>query len=363
METNQPIDSYSGYLHLDRLLDCQRPRSGQAEQAVHDEMLFIITHQSCELWFKQILHDMRSVADILHDVPSGSSLPDTAVVRSRRIAAVVRHLTDQCGILETMDPCDYADFRGLLYPISAFQSVQFRKIEILFGVRREQQVLYDGYAHSSRIPVADRDELRRMEEEPTLFDRVQSWLERLPFLEVGGYSFRRAYQDAVRRMLGREREAIRENEAFSALEKQKYLVETSTVEERFDTLFDPERYREIAATGRRRFSHRAMLAALFIMVYHDRPRLQTSRRLLDALIDIDEALALWRYHHALMAHRMIGEKIGSGGSSGFHYLKSTAENRRVYTDLTALATYLIPRTDRPALDPHVLHMLDGEISP
>jgi tryptophan 2,3-dioxygenase len=77
--------------------------------------------------------------------------------------------------------------------------------------------------------------------------------------------------------------------------------------------------------------------------------LQLPWRLLDALMDIDETMTLWRYRHALMVERMIGLKVGTGGSSGHDYLRHTAERHRVFGDLFRLSTYLIPRVAIPPL--------------
>jgi tryptophan 2,3-dioxygenase len=93
----------------------------------------------------------------------------------------------------------------------------------------------------------------------------------------------------------------------------------------------------------------AVEAALFITLYRDEPALQAAYRLLSALMDIDEAMALWRYRHALMVQRMIGVKLGTGGSSGHDYLAATARAHRIFTDLFQLSTYLIPRSALPAL--------------
>jgi len=103
------------------------------------------------------------------------------------------------------------------------------------------------------------------------------------------------------------------------------------------------------AAGERRLAYPAFLAALMIMLYRDEPILQSPFRLLTALVDIDEGLALWRYRHALMVHRMIGAKIGTGGSSGQDYLRRTIEAHRVFLDFFNLSTYLIPRSLLPRL--------------
>jgi tryptophan 2,3-dioxygenase len=96
-------------------------------------------------------------------------------------------------------------------------------------------------------------------------------------------------------------------------------------------------------------SRAAVQAALFIVVYRDRPVLQQPFRLLAALMNVDELLTLWRYRHALMVQRMIGVKIGTGGSAGHDYLRDTAARHRIFSDLFRLSTYLIPRSRLPKL--------------
>merc|ERR1711871_960485 len=94
--------------------------------------------------------------------------------------------------------------------------------------------------------------------------------------------------------------------------------------EYFQSLFNKDKHDELVKNGRRKLSFKAMQAALFINMYQQEPVLQLPFRLLDSLLEIDEQLTLWRHRHSLMVHRMIGSKIGTGGSSGYHYLKATA---------------------------------------
>ncbi len=101
--------------------------------------------------------------------------------------------------------------------------------------------------------------------------------------------------------------------------------------------------------GKKRLSHKATKAALFILLYRDFPALQLPHKILSLLIDIDEGFTNWRQRHALMAQRMIGTKIGTGGSSGHRYLRAAAEKHKIYSDLLDLSTYLLPRSALPCL--------------
>ena len=101
--------------------------------------------------------------------------------------------------------------------------------------------------------------------------------------------------------------------------------------------------------GERRLSHRAFQAALFINLYRDEPALQEPFRLLTLLMDIDQGFTTWRYRHALMTQRMIGRRVGTGGSAGAAYLTRSADRHRVFVDLFQLSTFMIPRSLLPPL--------------
>ena len=117
--------------------------------------------------------------------------------------------------------------------------------------------------------------------------------------------------------------------------------------ENFDTVFDATRYQALLDSGQRRLSYAAFVSALMIHLYRDEPMFHTPFRVLTGLVAIDEKLTLWRYRHALMVNRMIGSKIGTGGSSGQDYLRRTVEAHRIFTDYFNLSTYLVPRSMLP----------------
>jgi len=96
-------------------------------------------------------------------------------------------------------------------------------------------------------------------------------------------------------------------------------------------------------------SLKAVQASLLIQLYRQEPILQMPHRLLQALVNLDEHMTQWRYRHALMAHRMLGRKIGTGGSSGHDYLKSATEQHKIFSDFFNLTTFLIPRSMIPTL--------------
>ncbi len=348
---------YADYLQLPRLLDAQRPVSSLDGAPAHDEMLFIVVHQAFELWFKQILWELDAVMDTM----AGDTVParelSRAVARLRRITTIQPLLQAQLEVLETMTPLDFLDFRDALVPASGFQSTQFRLIENRLGVPADTRLRIKGAAYHSRLTADDRAQVERAEREPSLHDHVDRWLARTPFLRFGDFDFWRAYRAAVDDMLDRERRIIADNPNLDDDARREQIASHAATVDDFRALFDRDRHAELVARGQRRLSHDALLAALLITVYRDEPILHLPFQLLVALTDIDEGFTAWRYRHALLVRRMIGDKVGTGGTSGHVYLAKAAERHRAFGDLFALPTYCIPRSQLPVLPPTVRHQL------
>jgi tryptophan 2,3-dioxygenase len=343
---------YADYLNLDLLLNAQLPESGKYGKEAHDEMLFIITHQAYELWFRQILHELRSVLALFSATPLDEKRLHIIAVRLDRIVRIQRVINQQIGILETMTPLDFLDFRNVLIPASGFQSRQFREIELRLGLSHRLSNVSFG-----RFNAGDAAYLERIAEEPSLFELLDAWLSRTPFLESEDFSFWNSYRRAVDRMLDSDAEIIRTNPLLDDNEKRQQFAEHESTRQSFACLFDDRLYEQYRQQGRFQLSHKAALAALFIQLYRDEPLLQLPFRVLTRLMDIDEQLTHWRSSHALMAQRMLGTKIGTGGSSGHDYLKATLSGKRLFTDLFNLSTYLIPRSQLPVLPESLLRKL------
>ena len=186
---------------------------------------------------------------------------------------------------------------------------------------------------------------------------VERWLERTPFLESGGFQFREAFQEAVRSRLEADREVVATNPNLTEGERTAQLEDFTQTMEQYEALFDEEKHREQQRAGRRRLSHRAFQAALFINMYRDQPALHEPYQILASLMDIDEGFTAWRYRHAQMTLRMIGRRVGTGGSAGAKYLEKSAERSRVFGDLFDLSTFLIPRDRRPPLPPEIVEAM------
>jgi tryptophan 2,3-dioxygenase len=159
--------SYGSYLHVDELLSLQQPLSTPAH---HDEMLFIIIHQVYELWFKQVLHEVRA---IVRELNAGELLP--VAKHFRRVHTIQRLLEQQIDVLETMTPQEFNAFRDNLNPASGFQSIQFRELEFVCGVRRTETMKH--------IQMTDeqRARLETALAAPSLYDAVKAVLLRRGF--------------------------------------------------------------------------------------------------------------------------------------------------------------------------------------
>lgn len=340
---------YGDYLQLDRILSAQELESAKSGAVAHDEMLFIIVHQAYELWFKQILWEIEGAIRIMDADRVEEKALGRAVAHLERVRHIQQVLLQQIDVLETMTPLDFLDFRDALVPASGFQSVQWRQIENRLGMRPEDRHAFTKAPYTSRLSERDAEKVTATEEAPDLFNLVESWLERTPFIRFGSFDFWDAYREAVDTMLSSDRALIEENPVLNAAEKEQQLRHLKGTTDHFQALFDRQVYDGLVASGDQRLSHEALQAALLIHLYRDEPILHLPFRLLHALVDIDEGFTTWRYRHALMVSRMIGTKIGTGGSSGHDYLRKSAEQNRVFRDLVNLSTFFIPRSDLPRL--------------
>jgi tryptophan 2,3-dioxygenase len=246
--------TYGRYLRLPQLLAQQVP---EVSPPVHDELLFIIVHQTYELWFKQLLHELTAVRDAMlaGGVPqagstgvSGAPARPTWLARHllHRVHVIERLLVSQIDVLETMTPQDFLDFRAALAPASGFQSVQFRELEFLSGAKDPAFL-----ARFKSLTQDERDRLDSRLAEPSLWD---------------------AYVDLL---------ASRD-----------------------------------LAIG----DGKEILASL-VTVARDRSRYDDLWELAEGLLTYDELAGLWRARHVQMVERQIGTKSGTGGSTGAPYLQ------------------------------------------
>ena len=246
--------TYADYLALDDLLSAQRPLSD-----LHDEMLFIVIHQTKELWIKQMLHELGLAIRLIDQDSFAPAYK--ALARISRIQSV---MTLSWDVLATLTPVDYLKFRDKLGTSSGFQSAQFRELEFRLGLKNAGYLTHhEGTAAHAKLAEAL--------ERPSLRDAALSALERAGFA------------------LG----------------------------ERSD----------------------AAVSAAWLDVYRNADRWFDLYQLAEKLVDLDDALAGWRHKHVLTVERIIGNKRGTGGSSGAAYLRSTLD-KRIFPELWSLRTDL-----------------------
>ena len=340
--------SYHEYLRLEQILNAQYPESDQHKSPAHDEMLFIIIHQAYELWFKQLHHEADSVVAIMKKPALNDNSPElqTVVHRLNRMVVILRVLVHQIDILETMTPMDFLDFRDMLRPASGFQSWQFKMLEAKLGLKFEYRHGKEYY--TSQLRKEHVELIKKAESEYSFLQLVNDWLERMPLapsVSPGGGETQaqpspvgEAQQVWNRFDFWKEYKAAYSNSLAEA--------EKNNMEAFEEVLFH---HKETHYT----LSAKANRAALFIMLYRGYPLLQLPFQLLNNLLEIDEQLSTWRHRHMNMVHRMIGTRIGTGGSSGKDYLKSAADKHYIFKEIAQLTSFLIERRKLPQLPKEV----------
>ncbi|XP_026531627.1 tryptophan 2,3-dioxygenase [Notechis scutatus] len=272
------------------------------------------------------------------------------VTRMQRIAIILKLLVEQFSVLETMTALDFFDFRDYLSPASGFQSLQFRLLENKIGVPQSLRVPYNRRHYRDNFKGKESELLLKSEQEPSLLQLVKAWLERTPGLEPEGFNFWGKFEANVLNGLEQEYTIVQAKE--DSEEKEDQMAELQKQKEVLMSLFDEKLHEHLFSKGDRRLSYKAMKGALMIYFYREEPRFQVPFQLLTSLMDIDVLMTKWRYNHVCMVHRMIGSKAGTGGSSGYQYLRSTVSDRyKVFVDLFNLSTYLVPRSWIPKLNP------------
>ena len=263
--------SYGGYLQLDTLLSAQRPLSNPVH---HDELLFIVQHQVAELWMKLVIHELR--AAIAH-VQADELAPAQKILA--RVKQVQRQLFEQWGVLETLTPNEYLEFRHVLGPASGFQSLQYRLIEFLLGNKNADMVVV--FAHD---PEAQADLVRTLES-PSLYDEFLRYLHR-------------------------------RGHAIPADRVQRDWTVPHARDDR--------------------------LIPVFQAIYEDIDANWEAYALCEQLLDIEQSFQLWRFRHMKTVERIIGFRRGTGGSSGVGFLKQALE-LTFFPELLDVRTVLVAK--------------------
>jgi len=352
--------NYWDYIKVEELLDLQRGYKESDDDVSNDEALFITVHQIYELWFKLVLRELTSARSLFRKNP----VPDQALAAAtrslRRCVTIFEIATQHWRVVETLTTRDYLGFRDQLIGASGFQSAQVREVEILLGLDDSQRIACMGESSykdmlegpgGTTSPALERVE-RRIAQGDSLKDAIDDWLARTP---IDGSSDR----DHVERYLERFIRAHKEKAEQTLAAARK----TTTREKDLELL--GERYdKEIAATetflrvkdlpdlaDEERARRRHIRAALvFIESNRELPRLSWPREIIDTLVTLEQAMVIWRQRHARMVERMIGRRIGTGGSGGVDYLDRTALRYRVFEDVWAVRTILLRRDLVPALE-------------
>jgi tryptophan 2,3-dioxygenase len=255
MNTQSPIKpgadqlTYGVYLRVPELIHLQQPQSSPPH---HDELLFIIIHQTYELWFKQLLHELDAVVANLRAASDHRESRDEVYEAARllrRCTEIARVLVEQFTILETMLPTHFLAFRDKLRPASGFQSEQFREIEFLCGMKDEKMLRFHEASPEMHA------ELQRRLREPSLRD---------VFFE-----------------------------ALISLGVMSPLPENATEEEKYKTR-----------------------AQAIRTIYSDERGNRDWIDVCERLTEFDELIVSWRLSHIQMVERTNGVRLGTGGSSG-----------------------------------------------
>lgn len=337
---------YGSYLQLDKILDAQHPESFKKENIpAHDEMLFIIVHQAYELWFKQILFELEFIKNVFKKEKIDDNSEDLNLVRHRlrRVVSILQLLNQQVGLIDTMTPLDFLEFRNLLTPSSGFQSLQFRLVETTLGLTmdtRHQKEYYKRTGEGGFNP-DDFNKINETESQQSLLHLINNWLERMPFFDNELWQSFEKPDDDLHPFWSQYRKVydggLTEKEANNINEFDNVFFE----KDKTDTTL----------------SAKAMRSALFIMLYRDFPVFQTSYQILDGLIEIDHQMAGWRHKHLVMVRRMIGMRTGTGGSSGAGYLEGALTKHNIFRDIEGLSTFLIERKKLPRLPEELIKKL------
>jgi len=354
--------TYWDYLKLDRLLALQTGFEEDEGDLRPDELHFIVVHQVYELWFKLVIRSLRLARDRLAAPRVAEETIPFVTHHLRRVTAILRLAVQQFDVVETLTPQDFLAFRDKLVPSSGFQSFQMREIEILLGLEEGERVLYGSVSPTEHIEELGKGSpagrlaatrIRQARSELSILGALNRWLYRTPIQgsspgEPDDDAVVRAFVDEYLRALDHSREDQLVRLVAALGEKTR-----TELTERFATLHDVARaflYAEDA--GGDAEVRRCRAAALFIESYRDLPLLAWPRLLLDVVVEMEEFLVVWRSRHARMVERLIGRRVGTGGSGGVDYLDKTT-NYRVFKDLWAIRTLLLPATEVPALrNPH-----------
>jgi tryptophan 2,3-dioxygenase len=246
--------TYGEYLRLEQMLSNQIRLSDH-----HDEMLFIIIHQTSELWMKLILHELNSAID---SIEKGDL--STSFKRLARVSRIQAQIIQSWDVLSTLTPAEYIEFRDVLGQSSGFQSYQYRMIEFALGYKTK---------HILRIYEKDvelHQKLKKALEAPSIYDV-----------------------------------------AIKALSRTGFNIDSEVLSRDYATPY----------------KENDTVKKAWLEVYRNVDKYWDLYELAEELVDIEDSLQQWRFRHMKTVERIIGHKVGTGGSSGVTYLKKVLDHR------------------------------------
>jgi len=347
--------TYWDYIKVEQLLALQSGvQSGDADLS-NDEVRFIVIHQIDELWFKLVLRELAAVRDLFRQ----DYVPETALADARAGLGRVALTFDLAGrhfqLMETMRTQDYLKFRDKLFPASGFQSAQLREIEILLGLQEEDRLSFgeetsykDALRNQDGSPSPAHERVnRRLADTPSVKEAVYAWLWRTP---INGSSPQSTDDDSVVQGFLEEflscheqylNEVLDDRVAKQALAdadeqrlRQRYAAELDATR-RYLLAADESEQQERARVRRMR------AAILFIESNRELPLLSWPGEIIDSLVAAEQGMLVFRQRHARMVERVIGRRVGTGGSAGVDYLDQTALSYRVFKEIWAARTLLL----------------------
>jgi tryptophan 2,3-dioxygenase len=356
--------NYWDYIKTEEILALQGGFDGDESKVSNDECLFIVVHQIYELWFKLVLRELTAARDLFRQNPVPDIQLASAVRACRRVVTIFDQAVAHFKVMETLTTRDYLEFRDRLIPASGFQSAQLREIEILLGLDdalriplgREGSYIEALKGADGQPSAATRRVEARIAGGPSLRQVVYEWLSRTPI--DGAHSSQEAVDRFLRRVVDAHRNEIgvrtklAEQQALTpddvARLRARYEKEVAFAETFLMAEEDPS-----ADADTRAFRRRVRAGIVFLESYRELPRLAWPREVVDTLIELEQAVVIWRQRHARMVERVIGRRTGTGGSAGVDYLDQTALRYRVFGDLWAVRSLLLRKPTLPSLDHEV----------
>jgi tryptophan 2,3-dioxygenase len=362
MQRPRPAN-YWDYIRVEDLLALQAGIAPTEAELSDDEVRFIVIHQIDELWFKLVLREMVTARNLFAQPRVPEDALAFAVNGLRRITLCFELAAQHFRLMETMRTQDYLEFRDKLNPASGFQSAQMREIEVLMGLPDQDRIPFGNEGSylqalnshdGSPSPARARVE-RRLADQPTLKAAVDAWLHRTPIqgsspgdpgdeqvVAAWTQQYLVGHQALYQRALDHAVRVQALTEADQERLRARYRGQLEGARRHLQA--------EDVPAERRAFTARLRAAILFIDSNRTLPLLSWPGQIIDGLIECEQAMLAFRQRHARMVERVIGRRIGTGGSDGVAYLDQTALKYRVFTEIWAARTLLLPKDLCPPID-------------